>query len=86
MEDPTAKASLWYETRTRKYLITPGSFIKVAIRPSNMDEWKLMPFNAERILNESAVLDFISKNTTIPVPKVLSSGWNAKGEAYLETA
>ncbi|KAF2241418.1 hypothetical protein BU26DRAFT_177774 [Trematosphaeria pertusa] len=85
MADPTAKATVWSETPTRRYLTTPASFIKVAIPPSNMDEWNKAPLNEARLLNERAALDFISTHTTIPVPKVLSSGRNKDGQVYLET-
>jgi hypothetical protein len=43
------------------------------------------PYIADRLRNEAAVLQFISENTTIPVPKFLDL-WVEGGLVYLKTA
>ncbi|EAQ84803.1 predicted protein [Chaetomium globosum CBS 148.51] len=43
------------------------------------------PHNASRILNAAAALRLISAKTTIPVPRLLGSGTNPDGNAWLET-
>lgn len=65
-------------TVERKYFHVDNSFVKRSLRPS---EWQLNPvhgnvcvprFGNERLLNEAASMEFIAKNTNIPVPKLLS--------------
>lgn len=77
-------------TTERKYFEVGQSFIKRSLRPS---EWQINPgngtivvprFGMERIFNEAAALEFIAKNTNIPVPKVYSC-FEDDEAAYLVT-
>ncbi|KAG5913332.1 hypothetical protein E4U61_007071 [Claviceps capensis] len=43
------------------------------------------PYIADRLRNEAAVLQFIAKHTTIPVPEFLDL-WEENGLVYLKTA
>ncbi|KAG6072145.1 hypothetical protein E4U31_007394 [Claviceps sp. LM219 group G6] len=43
------------------------------------------PYIADRLRNEAAVLQFVAKHTTIPVPKFLDL-WEENGLVYLKTA
>jgi hypothetical protein len=42
-------------------------------------------YDRERILNHAAALQLISSKTTIPVPKLIGSGENPDGTAWIET-
>ncbi|THX76576.1 hypothetical protein D6D04_06743 [Aureobasidium pullulans] len=77
-------------TFDRKYYQTTTAFIKRSLRPQ---EWQVSTFHGriivprlgeERLLNEAAALEFIAKNTTIPVPKVLAC-FEDDGAVYLIT-
>jgi aminoglycoside phosphotransferase (APT) family kinase protein len=65
-------------TTERKYFKVGQSWVKRSLRPS---EWQINPmsgtilvprFGMERIFNEAAAMEFIAKNTNIPVPKLYS--------------
>uniref|UniRef100_A0A8H7NPB7 Aminoglycoside phosphotransferase domain-containing protein n=1 Tax=Bionectria ochroleuca TaxID=29856 RepID=A0A8H7NPB7_BIOOC len=65
-------------TLDRKYFHVNRSFVKRSLRPS---EWQINPvtgtvcvprFGNERLLNESASMQFIAKNTNLPVPKLFA--------------
>ena len=74
---------------TKIYITTPQSFIKSEYLPSERPKnihgdpiiWK---WGSQRLRNEGAALDFIAKNTTIPVPQVLYCGEDDRGVTYLE--
>ncbi|CAD0092449.1 unnamed protein product [Aureobasidium mustum] len=77
-------------TPDRKYYNTKTAFVKRSLRPA---EWQVSAFlgkiivprlGEERLLNEAAALDFITANTTIPVPKVLTC-FEDDGAVYLVT-
>jgi hypothetical protein len=65
-------------TTERKYFKVGNSWIKRSLRPR---EWQINPmsgtifvpiFSIERIMNEGVCMEFIAKNTNIPVPKFYS--------------
>lgn len=75
-------------TPERKYYHVGSTFIKRSLRPS---EWQISPFKGtihvprlgrERLLNEAAVLSYISQNTNIPVP-TLHCSFEDDGAVYL---
>lgn len=76
-------------THERKYYKTMNTFIKRSLRPH---EWQQGPngkthvpaFNAERLLNEGAALEFIARNTNVPVPKLYAC-FKDDGVVYLIT-
>lgn len=78
-----------FETGFTSYTITGSRFIKRTIHPSKQ---RLQPdgtpvtrlWPTERLLNEAAALELISKRTTIPVPRVISFGTSEDGTTYLE--
>lgn len=68
-----------WRTFDRFYSYTPETFTKRELRPSERrTNWQgeivKMPWTTERLQNEFDALMFISTNTTIPVPEVLSFG------------
>lgn len=68
-----------WRTFDRVYSYTCDSFTKRELRPGERQrnlkgEIVKMPWTTERLQNEFDALMFISVNTTIPVPKVLSFG------------
>jgi tRNA A-37 threonylcarbamoyl transferase component Bud32 len=65
-------------TTERKYFKVGNSWVKRSLRPK---EWQVDPmsgmwlvprFGIERIMNEGACMEYIAKNTNIPVPKLYS--------------
>ncbi|KAF1949140.1 hypothetical protein CC80DRAFT_497724 [Byssothecium circinans] len=71
------------------YATAGSSFIKRTLHPSRLvRDRDGIPINRlwseERILNEAAALKFISKRTTIPVPRLISYGKSDDGTMYLE--
>src|ERR1700753_803164 len=63
-------------TTERKYYRVGQTWIKRFLRPS---EWQVHPFKGtlvipripkERLLNEAVMMQFVEKNTDIPVPKL----------------
>ncbi|KAI1839928.1 hypothetical protein JX266_013862 [Neoarthrinium moseri] len=75
-------------TTERKYFKTDTTWVKRSLRPS---EWQTNPyvgtlivprFGTERLLNEAASMDFIAKNTRIPVPKLYGC-FEDDGATYL---
>ncbi|KAG6286154.1 hypothetical protein E4U45_008563 [Claviceps purpurea] len=77
-------------TRPISYYYTTKVFVK---RQPHTDELGLdgygnpavNPYIADRIRNEAAVLQFVAKHTTIPVPKFLDL-WEENGLVHLKTA
>ncbi|KAG6165436.1 hypothetical protein E4U51_004353 [Claviceps purpurea] len=77
-------------TRPISYYYTTKVFVK---RQSHTDELGLdgygnpavNPYIADRLRNEAAVLQFVAKHTTIPVPKFLDL-WEENGLVHLKTA
>ena len=66
-------------TAERKYYHTGQTFVKRSLRPC---EWQTSPSKGtlhvprqgrERILNEAAAIEFITKSTNLPVPKLFCS-------------
>ncbi|KAL1981288.1 hypothetical protein VTN96DRAFT_2834 [Rasamsonia emersonii] len=77
-----ARETLFYETADRTYGYTSTSFIKrERKRESEQGESMLK----KRLRNEAAALDYVSKHTTIAVPRLLSYGTDEEGQAYIET-
>lgn len=77
-----------WELPDRHFTWSATTFVKRQLRPNeqklNMRGGKLeYPFNRERLENEHDALQFIAKNTTIPVPKVLDWSVDANGTASL---
>ncbi|OCL02269.1 hypothetical protein AOQ84DRAFT_349418 [Glonium stellatum] len=75
---------------TKTYSFTDDTFIKRELPPSqrkkNMKgEWITLPWMEERFRNEAVALALISKETTIPVPRVVAIGRDKDGLAFLET-
>ncbi|KAM0267818.1 hypothetical protein ACHAQH_010079 [Verticillium albo-atrum] len=75
-------------TPERKYYRCGETWIKRSLRPT---EWQkhngymhVPIFNLERILNEGACLEFLSKNTNIPLPRLIAC-FEDDGAAYLVT-
>ncbi|KAG6261631.1 hypothetical protein E4U47_008223 [Claviceps purpurea] len=77
-------------SRQISYYYTTKVFVK---RQPHTDELGLdgygnpavNPFIADRLRNEAAVLQFVAKHTTIPVPEVLDL-WEDNGLVHLKTA
>lgn len=68
-----------WTTPSSSFTLTATSFKK-----SNL-HFSTKLWAKERIFNEVAALKLIKEKTTIPVPRILSSGMNEDGTAYLET-
>lgn len=76
-------------TSTISYYYTEKVFIK---RQSSKEEMGLdlygnpvvNPYISDRLRNEAAVLQYVSRHTTIPVPKLLGL-WEENGLMYLKT-
>ncbi|KAI6265413.1 hypothetical protein MCOR26_010749, partial [Pyricularia oryzae] len=74
----------------RKYFRVGNIWIKRNLRPA---EWQIHPVNGniivplfgkERLQNEAATLQYIAKNTNIPIPKLIGS-FEDDGAVYLIT-
>lgn len=63
----------------REFRIHPNSFSKRSFRPSEYRVYRpnpppyVPPMGIERLQNEAACLEFVRRNTTIPVPAVLEA-------------
>jgi hypothetical protein len=73
----------------KSYKWTAHSFTKREIPPPQRIKDKLgddiiWPWSTQRLMNEGAALELISRETTIPVPRVIGYGKDEDGVAYLE--
>ncbi|KAK4140651.1 kinase-like domain-containing protein [Dichotomopilus funicola] len=73
---PLSESTCIATTKERKYYRAPAVFLKRSLRP---DEYQTGPDGAtvhvphlarERLMNEAAALDFVMRNTDLPVPRV----------------
>ncbi|KAF1953076.1 hypothetical protein CC80DRAFT_165474 [Byssothecium circinans] len=71
------------EIGSKDYIETEHSFTKrqpLRVVLGGATGWKWGP---QRLYNEAVVLDFISQNTTIPVPRLLQHGYDSSGRYYV---
>lgn len=77
-------------SREISYYYTTKVFVKRQPHPDELglDIWDnpaINPYIADRLRNEAAVLQFVAKHTTIPVPEFLDL-WEENGLVHLKTA
>ncbi len=74
-------------TAFENQITTKSAMYRVNVKPwsTNMKgELISRLYNKERMLNHAAALQLIAKKTAIPVPKLIGSGENPDGTAWLE--